>query len=387
MVKIDALIFGYRRLKIAPDDLSLFSSLLLRASIPSVINNDGTITVRERDFDKTCNIISGRMGFSYSEPLGLYGWWKRLKYKKTIMISLVISIFMLIFLSGLVWDIRVEGNVEITDTEIIIGLKECGFKIGDSWKKTDRSSIETQFLERCSNLAWININRRGTVAYVKVIEKEINSKDENQLIASSNLISTADCVIEEITVKRGIAMVKPGDTVKKGDILVLGALPSESGGGFCAADATVIGRVSETVAVDVARNYQKKIESKKTVYSFDVNFFKFSINIFKRYRNLTNDCVIIENEVKCSLFGIPLPLSVTRRYLVEYVFEDSTYSDDEIAGISFDRLNQRIASRLESSDLIRIKTSGDFTDDGYRAKSEIVFLADVTDRVVLEIEK
>ena len=66
MVKIDALIFGYRRLKIDPVDLSVFTSLLIRASIPSVINNDGTLTVRERDFEKTKELMSGRIDFTYS---------------------------------------------------------------------------------------------------------------------------------------------------------------------------------------------------------------------------------------------------------------------------------------------------------------------------------
>ena len=45
MVKIDAFVFGYRKLKINPESLSTVTEILLKAAISSSINNDGTITV------------------------------------------------------------------------------------------------------------------------------------------------------------------------------------------------------------------------------------------------------------------------------------------------------------------------------------------------------
>ena len=39
----------------------------------------------------------------------------------------------------------------------------------------------------------------------------------------SNIVADRDGIIEEITVKKGYATVKPGDVVKKGDILISAA--------------------------------------------------------------------------------------------------------------------------------------------------------------------
>lgn len=388
MVKIDALIFGYRKMSIAPDRLSTLTSILLRASVPSVINNDGTVIVRERDIDKIIDLISGRIEYSLSEPLGIYGWWKRLKYKWAILISICISITMITLLSGIVWDIRVEGNTSVTDSEVILKLRDCGFEIGDYWAGVDRSELETAFLADSEEISWININRRGCVAYIKVIEKEYNDKEIAEGDEPSNLVASTDCVIEEITVKRGIAVVKPGDTVKKGDILVIGALPPESGGGFCSAEANVVGRINDTVSIEVARNYEKKTDREKKLYSITLNLFKFSLNIFKRYGNLTNECVIIEDEIKCSLFNkCKLPLSVKRVYIVDYEYENAVYTDDELVKIASDRLMSLSLSRLYEADLLKIKTEGDFTDEGYRIMTHMVFLSDVSERVKLDIEK
>ena len=388
MVKIDALIFGYRRLRIDPGDLSALTSILIQNAIPSVINNDGTVTVKERDFEKIKRLISGRIDFSHSEPLGLYGFWKRLDHKLPIVTSVILSALIVIVLSEFVWDIRVEGNENITDSEIILLLSECGFEVGDFWLFVDRGEIEATFLDASNDISWINLNRRGSVAYIKVIEKdggkENNSEDDN----ASNLVASADCVIEEITVKQGTAVVKPGDAVKRGDLLVIGVMPSEVGGGWCMAEATVIGRIYDTVSVDVGRGCENKTAQKSLLYSCKINFFKFSLNIFKRYGNLHEECDIIEHEIKCSLFDMcKLPLSITLKYIPQYTYENGVYTDDQLVEIASSRLMSLIALRLENSDLIRIKTRGNFTNTGYTMSTEIVFLSDVAERVKFEIIK
>ena len=81
MVGIDCLIFGYRRISVSPDDLSLASSILIRASVPSRIGYEGELIVRERDFTKIQALFKGRIDYTYSETLGLYGRYKRLNQR------------------------------------------------------------------------------------------------------------------------------------------------------------------------------------------------------------------------------------------------------------------------------------------------------------------
>ena len=387
MVRIDAFVFGYRKLQIDPSELSLITSILLRRSIPSVINNDGTITVRERDIEKIKDLLSGRVEYTCSEPLGIPGMWKRMPYKVSVIISCVISILSVLYLSGLVWDIRVEGNERMTDKEIIIALNDCGFEIGDFWRLTDSAKIENVFLEKNDRISWININRRGSVAYIKVIEKEEGLNIDNDASLSySNIVANVDCVIEDITVKRGVAMVKVGDSVKKGDILVAGVLSSEAGG-FCAADATVIGRVSETVRVEIDRVGEKNVNTNKKIYSITLNFFKISLNIFKLYGNLTEECAIIEDEIAYSLFDkYKLPLSISVEYLAQNLTETVEYTDEELVKMASERLRALTISTLVGSDLLKINTRGGFIDSGYYLSSELVFLSVVGERVQFDVE-
>ena len=371
-----------------PEDLSLLTSIFIRASIPSTINNDGCIIVRERDFAKIKDLLTGRIEFTNSEPLGLRGMLKKYKYKGALISSLVISVALVILLSQLVWDIRIEGNEALTDSQVVLGLSKCGFEVGDFWQMKSLSKIEAAFLDSCDEASWININRRGCVAYVKILEREENDDAKVESEKPCNIVATADCVIEEITVKRGIAVVKVGDVVRRGDILVVGAYPEESGGGFCRAEASVIGRISDRVSVEIDREYKKKSIHSKEIHSITINIFKISLNIFKKYRNLTNECAIIENEIKCSLFNTAkLPLYITMVFTLEYESEPAVYTDEELVMIASNRLDAIRISRLVGADLIKIKTDGCFTESGYTLRSDMVFLSDVGELADIDIVK
>ena len=263
MARIDFLILGYRKLKISPEDLTAVTSLFLRYGIPSQIDSSGNIIVRERDYDKIRGLLQGRIEYTISKPLGLFGRWLGLENKAVYIFSIIASAIIVVLLSSIIWDVRVEGNSKITDSEIVCMLSECGLSIGDFWSSVNRSKVESALLKSQDNLSWVSINRRGVVAYIKVIERNEEKEGNQAKLEYSNIVASRDCIIEEITVSKGIALVKPGDVVKKGDIIILGSLPDEAGGRFCAAEGEVCGRIKEEVKLVVDRKYEKKSE---TVY-------------------------------------------------------------------------------------------------------------------------
>jgi sporulation protein YqfD len=387
MVRIDCLIFGYRRIAISPDDLSLATSILIRSSLPSRISTDGCLIIRERDFLKLQALFKGRIEFEYSDTLGLYGKIKRLRHKTALICAGIVSLLLLIVSSNTVWDVRIEGNVNIPSADISLRLEECGLAVGDLWSGIDRSDVELKYLDSDERISWININRRGSVAYVSAIEGETDEGGKEEGLRYSNIVASTDCVIEEITVYHGMAMVKPGDVVKKGDILIVGVLPEGAGGGFCAADGMVVGRINDKISVEVDRKYEKTALKENKIYSISLNFFKKSLNIFKLYGNLTNKCDIIDTEKTYLLFGkCRLPFSVSISYLPSYSSIEAEYTDEELPSVASSRLDGLIAARLCLSDLLRIRTYGEFTEKGYRMWSEMVYLSDISKQVEFKVE-
>ena len=378
MVRADFLILGYRKLRVSPEKLDELSSILLRNKIASTVNSDGTVDVRNRDYSKVRDLILGRIEFTVSDPRGLLGLWIKQEAKLAIIIALIISIVILTLSSSVVWDIRPIGNEKIPDSEIIRRLSECGLSIGDKLNYVSLSEVEGSFLNSYNDVGWINLNRRGQVIYVSLIEKETPDELSGENIVYSNIVASCDCVIEEISVISGTAVVKVGDSVKKGDLLILGATNSEVSGEFCRAQGNIIGRVGDLVSVSVDRESTKTNITERRLLSLNVNIFKKSINIFKTYRNLTNECDIIENVKEYSLpGGARLPVSLSLCFAPVYEEEAIRYSDDEMIKLAKDRLNLKMASYLSNYDLIRISTSGEFTEEGYTLSSRIQYTREV----------
>ena len=291
----------------------------------------------------------------------------------------LLGIILAFLSSNVVWDIKVEGNEHITDSAVIKALEDSGFEVGDFWLGCNKAEIESGVLLALPGVSWINLNRRGSVAYVRLVESESEDKNiSEEAKGYANIVASADCIIEELTVEKGVAAVKVGDVVKRGDLLISGILPSELGGGVCYAQGCVVGRMSDGVEVAVGREYERNVRKSEKLYECKVNFFNFSINIFKLYGNSPSECDIIENVKVYSLFGVKkIPISVRTKYIIEYNTDKGSYTDTELVQIASDRLSAAVLKRLVGCDLLKIKTTGRFTDDGYIIRSDLVFLSEV----------
>ena len=162
-------------------------------------------------------------------------------------------------------------------------LSECGLDIGKRWRGIDLGLVETSVLSENGELAWVNINRRGTVAYVEIKESKSHSYNTENPQNVGNIVAERDCVIEEIVVKKGVANVSVGDVVRRGEVLISGIIETEGGTVFCHAEGVVKGKFTDSVSSE-----SKRVETVLAGYENElsrvyINFFNFSVNIFKKY--------------------------------------------------------------------------------------------------------
>lgn len=375
MIRPDCFLFGYRIFEIEKEDVTKAAQTFLKNNI-SVKFYGNKIYASERKSRKIEKILATRVKYSRSELLGLGGFLYKNRKRWGIITALVITVFLLIFSGDRVWDVRIEGCETGNEENIIKELSECGFKIGSRWSKTDGNKIETALLQKSDYVSWLNINRRGTVAYVKVVDK-ITHEEPDEKSGYANIVASCDAVIEEITVEKGIAMVKAGDTVKKGDMLISGVIPAELGGGFCYAEGTVIGRVSDVIEVNIQSVIQGKVPEKQKICNIRINIFNFSINIFDRCRNSGTECDIIEQRKTVKLFGRNIPISMDKKYSVAYRTDLVTISADEMTRIAADKMSGALNEKLTDATLLRIKTDGEFSDGRYNMRSEVVYTAQI----------
>ena len=386
MVRIDTYLFGYRHLKVSCEDVPKLVNILLKLSISSSVSPDGGFVLRERDYKRFRAYSAGRIRYTSSEILGFTGFVMRLRKRYGLILAFSLFLFVSVWLSGTVWDVRIEGNERLEDAEILEILSESGFEVGDRWRRVDKNAVEADVLSDFPALSWISINRRGTVAYVRVVESENVGMKEEQPPTYSNILATEDAVISEITAKKGVAVVKPGDVVRKGDVLISGVIETESGTYFCRAEGSVKGQCVKTVSVEVPKKSTVKRPLRESLFEIRLKIFDFFINIFKNYGICRDSYDIINDNREYALFGkYKLPITLVKTYRAEYTEQEIEYSESEIVSMAKQKLDTTVRDMLQESDVVRMRSYGEWKSDFYVLSTEIVYYADITEESAIEV--
>ena len=386
MARLDEYIFGYHKGEVAPEDNCKLVNSMLRLDICSKIKPSGKFSISGRDKAKLTAYLKSKMRYKLSKPLGLYGFLLGMRNRYGVLIGLLITVLFFAFSSTRVWDIRISGNEKLGDYEVESALSDLDLKIGTRIRKIDKNAIETQMLANNKDIAWISVNRRGTVVYVDIIESENIGNREEPGPTFSNIVADRDGVIEEITVDSGVAAVKVGDVVKKGDILISGVIENERGVTFCRAGGSVRASGVMDVSAESTAEVTEKIPKKHRLAELRIVIFNFSINIFKNYGNSSDGCDIIRENRKIALFDkYRLPIKIEKTYTVEYNEKTRTRSSDEMADAAKRELDSKIYSIFKNADILKLRTTGEFKDGTYRIKSRVVYSTDIGKESAIEI--
>lgn len=310
-------------------------------------------------------------------PFGLFGEVCKMRRRFGIFAAFAVTVVLAIVSSLFVWDVRIEDSDGVSRALVEYELERAGLAVGDNWNSLSLDKVETEFLSSSQSCSWISIDRRGTVAYVKVRSKESADFDKSDK-GYSNIVAARDCVIEEITVRSGLAVVKVGDSVKAGDLLISGVIPAELGGGFVRADGDVVGRLTEQISVFVPREESYYEYENEILDEVRIKILNFSVNIFKNYGNSHNDCVIIEDTEEGLLLGkYRVPFKKVTVYTRKRRIQTRFYNDGAIVSVAAARLSAQRTAALSGAELLRISTYGEFTDNGYSASSVALVLRSV----------
>ena len=238
--------------------------------------------------------------------------------RKTFVAGIVIFFLVLWYITSFVWAIEVVGNEQLTASEIKTSLRESGLKKGSFKAMLNLPAIENQVMLITDKLSWIGIEIRGTKAIVGVKER----RKPPQIIPKDipcNVVSAKEGVINRMIVKSGQPMVKEGDTIQKGQLLVSGVIDSKvEGVRYIHAVADIEARtwyeqtqkLSLTKAIHIKTGNEKTKRSLK-VFNFNINFFRNSSISYANYDKMTSKKV----------------LTMGRDYILPVIIETTVYEE------------------------------------------------------------
>ncbi len=134
----------------------------------------------------------------------------------------VAAVLLLQLLGGRIWSVSVSGNAAVSEETIRQEVAQWGVTVGAPIDELDIERIRLQALSQIDGVAWLTVNLDGSVARVELLESDTPSTIL-ETDTPSNLVAKCDGWIRSMTVYSGESMVKTGDAVTAGTLLVSGA--------------------------------------------------------------------------------------------------------------------------------------------------------------------
>lgn len=117
--------------------------------------------------------------------------------------------------------IEVEGAGSIPTNQILRNAEGCGIRLGVDRSGLRSERVKNALLGAMPELQWVGINTYGCRAVISV-RPRTQIRQEQSPTGISSLIALRDGVIREMTVLKGNAVCKVGQSVTKGQVLISG---------------------------------------------------------------------------------------------------------------------------------------------------------------------
>jgi len=151
---------------------------------------------------------------------------------------------------------RVMWRVEVVDggaytADISAALTEMGVKAPMLRSRVHVGEIRDALEWRYPRIAWFEAGWRGTTLVVRAVEGVLPRQETME--GPCDIVASRDAVIQSIVTRAGTPVVKPGDIVRRGDVLIKGEeRTSDDGVKPVAARGSVTARVWEAAVISMS---------------------------------------------------------------------------------------------------------------------------------------
>lgn len=155
----------------------------------------------------------------------------RLRRRPLLVAGALLSLGFIYWATGHIWlvTVRITPPQNLDPRAIRAVAAEAGLQVG-RWKgQIDLAAVQRHLQARIGEIAYATVRIQGTRAVVEVVEKATRTPPQGTF-SCVNLVARKAGVVEQVIPFRGEPVVKPGDLVQPGDLLVECALKYWEGG-------------------------------------------------------------------------------------------------------------------------------------------------------------
>lgn len=275
---------------------------------------------------RTRLMIRKRYGF----PFFLH----KYRHRKAFFTGIATAFLAVYLLSLFIWDIHIEGNYSYTEQVLLDYLSSEQIVHGMRRSQVDCDQIEKLLRNQYDDIIWVSASVSGTRLIIQIQENFDNHGEKDEEVFS-HIIADRDCRITSIITRSGTPLVKKGDVVAKGDILVSGIVEVTDEYGkvlkteYTAADADIYGESVYLYEDSIPLCYQKKIYTGEEKYAWSLSLFQNRLFVKAGKTGFEQYDIVTEEHSLVIGTNFYLPVSVEKWYYKEYLYEEVILTEEE----------------------------------------------------------
>ena len=277
-----------------------------------------------------------------------------------------------------IWKVNVIGNEKVPTQDIIAAVEEKGLTPGSLRKKHVAREISWHILNQNDGLAWVTVNIQGCVA--NIVVTEVNEETEMKYDDDKpvNIVASKYGVIRSMDVFDGQDVVKVGDAVMKGDLLVSAVYEDRYNKlTLKHARAKIMAETDYSITVEfpMEQVISEKNGIKKEVGEIRVLGLKIKYGSDKNCEGLPFET----DEKDLYFFWLKLPISVknTRYFAVKE--KTVTYNMEQSKSGAYGLLEEKEKIEMADMEIVSKKVEEKVKDGKYILKADYICLMDIAE--------
>lgn len=293
------------------------------------------------------------------ERYGFPFWLHRYRKRKLFFAGVGTAAVLLFLLSRFIWNIEISGNSSVTDDTILTFLEEQHSGCGQWKDRIDCEQLESELRKEFPNIIWASARISGTKMTIDIKENLLTGQAEETSEISytaSDLVADKAGVVDSIVTRSGTPMVKKGDVVEEGTVLVSGRIDINNDAGevvgyrYCNADADVMLRTQYGYEDQIAVEHEVQQRTGNTKK-------RYALELFGRRLDLSFGSVPYRNYEKTTQYKqfhftdtFYLPFYWYCDTYGEYEIISRNYTEEELEALSTEKFNIYLR-HLEEKDI------------------------------------
>lgn len=300
-----------------------------------------------------------------------------------LLCGAAVGIALCLMLSGLVWQVDLLGDYVVSESQMRYTLRQMGLYEGARKSQIDTKNMELTLMQE-QNYAYVGINLTGTKATVEFRTRDAVDSVPDQ---PSNLVAKFDGQITRLDVSQGTAVVRRGQMVKSGELIVSGVVQTDKTlPRYVHAEATILAQTRHVITARVPI-YQLRsvrgalVETKKCLL-----LFNWVIKYWDSGGISGTKCDKITLDTYATISGMRLPLGLRTEQYYQMGTELVTLSMEQAVSDAKAQCDEALTGTAGERTILDSSFSYEVSEGVLCATAEYICVEDIGLREPIELQ-